>query len=273
MQPVASVQELLQGVQKIKQIGDRFATNLFASPSVIQSWIDRSDLFMSSSKNCLLLVRHDRNFVRLYYAAGSANALEGALENFESQSSNDVTITDLLGKDRELPNLVQPFIRQKFSNYKQLIRMHNIPDDRFRSMYHDFPVEDVLYAQKEDVPEISSFLEGELDPYAEQIPTGEEIAEACAGQNVLVVKKNRKICGILIFRRQAMSALLKYWFVSNEVRSQGIGSQLIKSMFEICKDVRRYLLWVFLDNQNAIQKYQHYGFTREGLVDQIMIRR
>ena len=34
----------------------------------------------------------------------------------------------------------------------------------------------------------------------------------------------------------------------------------------------RFLLWVVGVNADAIAKYEHYGFRRENLFDQIMIR-
>jgi len=34
----------------------------------------------------------------------------------------------------------------------------------------------------------------------------------------------------------------------------------------------RFLLWVVAGNADAIAKYEHYGFRREKLCDQIMFR-
>ena len=34
--------------------------------------------------------------------------------------------------------------------------------------------------------------------------------------------------------------------------------------------VRRFILWVIADNANAIKKYQHYGYTPDGLVDCVL---
>ena len=47
---------------------------------------------------------------------------------------------------------------------------------------------------------------------------------------------------------------------------------LIRAMFRACSATRQTLLWVVESNDNAIAKYEHYGFRRDGLVDHIMIR-
>jgi RimJ/RimL family protein N-acetyltransferase len=34
--------------------------------------------------------------------------------------------------------------------------------------------------------------------------------------------------------------------------------------------IRRFTLWVNAENQNAIQKYEHYGYAADGLVDHVL---
>ena len=69
-----------------------------------------------------------------------------------------------------------------------------------------------------------------------------------------------------------MSSLLRYWYVGGEFRSQGLGARLIRTYFDLCRDLRRIQLWVIEDNCAAIAIYRYYGFRSEGLVDRIVVR-
>ena len=38
-----------------------------------------------------------------------------------------------------------------------------------------------------------------------------------------------------------------------------------------CTTSRRVVLWVIADNVDAISKYGHYGFSEDGMIDNIMV--
>jgi hypothetical protein len=35
--------------------------------------------------------------------------------------------------------------------------------------------------------------------------------------------------------------------------------------------VRRFILWVTVSNENAVQKYRHYGYAPDGLIDDVLV--
>jgi hypothetical protein len=51
-----------------------------------------------------------------------------------------------------------------------------------------------------------------------------------------------------------------------------VGAALMHAFLARCPGVKRSLLWVLTNNEDAIRKYEHYEFAREGLVDHVVIR-
>jgi RimJ/RimL family protein N-acetyltransferase len=125
----------------------------------------------------------------------------------------------------------------------------------------------------DDAPAVHSFLARLLDRYTEQLPEKDEIEASAAQGSLLVVRRGEDLGGILIFEATGQTSVLRYWFVNDRFRDQGIGARLIKTFFRICRGSRRIVLWVIADNHDSIAKYGHYRFQPEGLVDRVMIRK
>ena len=71
---------------------------------------------------------------------------------------------------------------------------------------------------------------------------------------------------------EKQTSVIRYWFVSDKCRDQGVGSKLMKTFFNQHSTVKRTLLWVITSNKNAITRYKHYGFMPDALVDQVMTK-
>ena len=76
----------------------------------------------------------------------------------------------------------------------------------------------------------------------------------------------------LFFEVTGQSSLLRHWVVDGAHRDRRVGSRLMRRYFADCKDVRRFTLWVISDNDNAIDRYKHYGYQQDGLIDQVLMR-
>jgi hypothetical protein len=99
------------------------------------------------------------------------------------------------------------------------------------------------------------------------------MADAAAERKVLVIRSGNAIAGQLFFEATGQSSLLRHWLVDSAHRDQRVGARLMRRYFAECTDVRRFVLWVISDNVNAIDRYRHYGYERDGLIDQVLIRR
>ena len=58
--------------------------------------------------------------------------------------------------------------------------------------------------------------------------------------------------------------------MATEHRALKVGSALMRHYFATQNAVKRFVLWVAADNVNAVQKYGHYGYKPDGLVDYVL---
>jgi GNAT superfamily N-acetyltransferase len=79
------------------------------------------------------------------------------------------------------------------------------------------------------------------------------------------------LAAMLFFETQGFTSTVRYWVVSDKFQSRGFGSALMRHYFTLQSAVRRFILWVTIDNENALQKYRHYGYTPDGLVDHVLV--
>jgi ribosomal protein S18 acetylase RimI-like enzyme len=59
--------------------------------------------------------------------------------------------------------------------------------------------------------------------------------------------------------------------VAAPFQSRQFGSALMRHYLAAHRAVRRFLLWVKVNNQEALQKYHHFGFMPDSLLDQVLV--
>jgi len=127
-----------------------------------------------------------------------------------------------------------------------------------------------MFAEPADAPAILKLLEGGFDRYGEQLPTPYEIEVAIESRQILVAKLDDAVAGLLFFETQGFTSTLRFWTVTEQFREMRFGSALMRQYFATQNVVRRFILWVAADNENAVQKYRHYGYAPDGLVDHVL---
>ncbi len=129
----------------------------------------------------------------------------------------------------------------------------------------------VVWAELADSQAILDLLDRSFDHFADQIPLPYEIDAAIESRQVLAIKCEGALAALLFFETQGFTSTVRYWVVAPEFQSRGFGSALIRHYFTAQNAVRRFILWVTVDNENAVQKYRHYGYAPDGLVDHVLI--
>jgi len=245
-------------------------TNWFAAPERVDEWIARGSLATLQGERAVLIFRRDNGFWRVYHVAADMVALSQILsEVCGGHEINGVLTTDLVGRATDLEGVAGIYRERGFSDHNCLIRMSRaIPAQSVEGC-----TEGVVFASPEDVEEASAFLRRLLDPYTDQIPEEAEIREAAVRRNLLLVRHRKALGGLLLFETVGITSHLRYWYVDDGARNQGIGARLMHRFLSLTQASKRLILWVVRDNHDAIEKYRHYGFQPEALVDRIMIRR
>lgn len=262
--------QVVEAMSRVKRGGATFITNFYATPERIGALVTSGRLSLLHSNECLLLFRKDQDFLHVHYYARDLQALDAALGRLNAGMLPRTPLTvDLVGRESDLHEVKRVFLTQGYSEYKSLFRMTRLQDPNAVEMFGDT---NITFARPEDGRAIHQFLAEQLDKFAEQLPEPEEIQTAVTKCNILLARRGEVFGGILFFETTGLSTVLRYWFVNPEFHSQGIGSRLIKTFFYLCKDSRRVTLWVISDNNNAINKYKHYGFRQDPMWTLVLVK-
>ena len=271
MKQVASVAAVYEQMDQARRAGP-LVTNFYPVPAKLQHAIERGELFSMTAGNVLFVLRRDRDFLHLSFVASAAAELAAALRELVASVAETVTV-DVLGPRERVAELAELFARAGFRGHCELHRMTKTTQPGAPSPPPATPDPEVVFAGRDDAAALAAMLETALDRHAEQIPDQDEMARAASDRKVLVIRSGPAIGGLLFFEVTGQSSLLRHWLVDPAHRDQRIGARLMRRYFADCKDVRRFLLWVISDNHNAIDRYRHYGYQQDGLIDQVLIRR
>ena len=264
MSPIQTPQEVLDAIQKAKAGAKAFGTNFFPMESKLQSWIDHGELFAEWYKGAAFFYRTDRDFRHFYFCAADWMALEQGIAASIGLKTGRVT-TDLVGNEPGLNQMLPVFERAGFRRYTQLQRLARIGRPETGG-----GVPEAGFAEKMDGPAAMELIESSFDRYGEQLPLPYEMESAVENRQVLAVKRNDELAGLLFFETQGLASTIRFWAVAEKFRAQRVGSVLMQFYFQTQSAVRRFTLWVDAHNENAIQKYRHYGYAPDGLVDHVL---
>jgi hypothetical protein len=267
MSPIGKVTEVFDAIRKAKEGTAGFVTNFFPVQEKLQGWVDHGELFAELRDGSAFFWRKDRDFWHLYFCAASLASLKSAVTGQHSLKTEPVMI-DLVGNKAALGDLLALWESEGFRHYTQLCRMALASQSGpHRS---DANGTQVVCAGKMDAPAISDLLCRSFDRYAEQLPMLYEIESAIESRQILVVKCEGMLGGLLFFETHGFTSTVRYWLVAEQFRASHLGSALMRHYFAAQSVVRRFVLWVIADNAAAVQKYQHYGFLPDGLVDYVL---
>jgi ribosomal protein S18 acetylase RimI-like enzyme len=267
MSPVKSVGEVLDSVQQAKAGAVDFRTNFFPSQSKLQAWIDHGEMVSEVRENAAFFFRRDRDFRHFYFCAPSLPVLQESLAAIPILKTERI-VMDLVGSETALGELQAALENAGFRRYTKLQRMARAGQGlEVKAGTGDMPV---VFAEKSDSRTILELVESLFDRFGEQVPPFYEINEAVANHQILAVRREGLLAGLLFFETQGLASSVRFWAVAKRFHASGVGSALMRHYLEMQNGIRRFTLWVKAGNQNAIQKYRHYGYAPDGLVDCVL---
>ena len=179
-------------------------------------------------------------------------------------------VLDLLGKETDLLEMANVVGRANWNPYQRLMRLALIgapliPEGKSNE-------KTASAAEEQDETGIERLIEERFDPLTDQIPTADEIRTARKNGQILIWREKGRVAALLFFETTGFTSTIRYWAVGQEFESRGFGSSLLRTYLRIHATVKRFVLWVNEKNENAIQKYQRFGYQPDGLKDQILIK-
>lgn len=270
MIPVHSVSQVFDAIRQGKASAADFSTNFFPVEGKLQGWIDHGELFAEEHDGAAFFFKKDRDFWHFYFCAASRAVLMREFSGLPILKTERVVV-DFVGNGAALSDTVAAFESEGFRRHAQLRRMSRTSGTASDKISPD--TSQVVCAKQSDCDAILALLECSFDRYSEQLPTLYEIELAVERGQVLIAKREGAVAGLLFFETQGFTSMVRYWLVAEPFRALHLGSTLIQHYFNMHGAVRRFVLWVNADNDNAIEKYRHYGYAPDGLVDHVLVNK
>lgn len=249
-----------------KNRGESSLTNFFLTQHSIERAISKKRLTGIAQPGASLLLRRDRDFSHLYINYSNREVLKSLLERVTRETP---LVVDVIQRDNSHHQMIAVLEEVGFTPHRLLFRL-NRP---VQVTKEDTSETNLRLASKSSAVEILRYLETHFDKYSEQLPELDEIENAISNNQIVVSVVDHQLAGFLYFESLGQSSILRYWFVSPNFRNQNVGSSLIRHYLSTSCPNASSQLWVVHDNYNAIDKYRHYGYKKDILEDQIMIRK
>jgi hypothetical protein len=268
MIPAQAIGGVFDAIQQVKAGAPAYCTNFFPVQRKLQEWVEHGELQVETRGEAAFFLRQDRDFWHFYFCARDPAALRREIIALADLKTRRLA-ADLVGNEEALREVLGALASAGFRPYARLQRMV-----RAGAPIATQPLigdAEVVFADKADAAAVLGLLEASFDRFADQLPLAREIEAAIAARQILAVEPAGKLAALLFFETQGFTSAVRYWAVAEEYRARRLGAVLMRRYLESHSAVRRFTLWVVADNQNAVEKYRHYGYEPDGLVDHVLV--
>jgi ribosomal protein S18 acetylase RimI-like enzyme len=270
MERIESYNQVLEAIKIVKDQKKGFITNFFPDENRLNLWIKKNILFVDHySGTDIFIKENSNNFFNLYFISTDLCSLGAVLSDLNTIYQSYTLVFDILGKEPGMQNLKSAFENSGYFEYTSLQRMSKSAHTENMTGI----LKNVNSAKENQVSDIYNLLNKFFDPFAEQLPLLEEIHQWVKNQNIQIIEENNEIIGFVIYDLIGLTSYLRYWFVHPDHRNNNIGSALLRTYFNQSNKCDRQLFWVIQSNENAIKRYQHYGYKKENLIDYVMLNK
>ena len=266
MDKVITLVEIQTEIKAIKTINRGFITNFYPEFDKLSVLIEKGKLYKKIIGNSVFFFAEKTGFSHLFYCSPSTKALSDSLSQLKLIIGKTLLVADIIGKESDIQSIVQIFRENEFYLYTTLNRMsRSTKMDEYKNPSINLKKAEITHTEA-----IFNLLNKYFDPLAEQLPSQDEINNWIKLNHLILIEEKNEILGFVIFDLIGVTSYLRYWFVHPQYRNRKIGSTLLQEYFKNSAETKRQLFWVIQTNENAINRYLHYGFHPENLYDYIM---
>lgn len=266
MNKVNSLIEIQTDIKVIKASSKDFITNFYPEFDKLNVWIENGQFHKKLLGNTVFFFKEKTEFCHLFYCSSSTKALNDSLSQLKSIIGKTLLVADIIGKEGDIQSIVKIFKENGFYLYTTLNRMsRSTTKDEYKNSSPNLVKAEISHTEA-----IFNLLNRYFDPFAEQLPSQDEINNWIKLNHLILIEEKDEILGFVIFDLIGVTSYLRYWFVHPQQRNKKIGSTLLQEYFKSSAETKRQLFWVIQTNENAISRYLHYGFHPENLYDYIM---
>lgn len=273
MDKVESIEQLKELIAYVRNLRQGFVTNFYLDEEKHAAWIRTGEFHYDKSDDTVFLLfdhyapDNAKYFTNMFYISTSEDTMLERLKEYPEKYIYDLYVLDIVGRDTMCLPLVEKLKAMRGYNDATLVRMTRMQQSEELIMNSE---ESIVYAKREDVGMIDEMLHTHFDEQMEQLPLVEELEKMVERKHVLLSMREGKVAGMLLFDLNVTTLYLRYWLVLPEYRNKGVGSELLRQFLREGRETKRQILWVNEANENAIVRYEHYGFKKENMYDYII---
>ena len=272
MDKVESIEQLKELIAYVRSLRQGFVTNFYLDEEKHAAWIRTGEFQYDKWEDTVFLLfdhyapDNAKYFTNMFYISTSEDAMLARLKEYPEKYIYDLYVLDIVGRDTMCLPLVEKLKAMRGYNDATLVRMTRINGEGLIVKIE----ESIAYAKRADVGIVDELLHTHFDEQMEQLPLVEELEKMVEQKHVLLSMREGQVAGMLLFDLNATELYLRYWLVLPEYRNQGVGSELFRQFLWEGRETKRQILWVNQANENAIVRYEHYGFKKENMYDYII---
>lgn len=272
MDKVESIEQLKELISYVRNLRQGFVTNFYLDEEKHAAWIRTGEIQYDKWEDTVFLLfdhyspDNAKYFTNMFYISTSEDAMLARLKEYPEKYIYDLYVLDIVGRDNMCLPLVEKLKAMRGYNDATLVRMTRLNSEELIVKSE----ESIAYAKREYVGMIDELLHTHFDEQMEQLPLVEELEKMVERKHVLLSMREGKVAGMLLFDLNASTLYLRYWLVLPEYRNKGVGSELLRQFLWEGRETKRQILWVNEANENAIVRYEHYGFKKENMYDYII---
>ena len=272
MDKITSIAQLQELILYIRNLRQGFVTNFYLDETKHAAWIETGNFqYDKYDDTVMILFDHytsdnEKYFTNMFYISISNESMIAHLKKYPEMYHYDLYVLDIVGRDMMCTPIVEQLKTIRARHAATLVRMNRIRTEEEVEKLD----ERVKYAEERDVEQIYGLLHSHFDERLEQLPLISELNQMIAEKHILKCLIDEQIAGILLFDLNSSTLYLRYWLTLPEYRDKGVGSALLRRFFYEGRETKRQILWVREDNANAIERYEHYGFSKENMYDYIL---
>ena len=250
--------EVLQHISNFRKKG-LIITNFYPNKNEMEEWIKDNSFYFFETEKSAFFVHSERNIKYIFFFLNNLNDINQSLIEIQKQFPSDQIAYDFILSDNEQIE----FLKTENKKYNFFIRTEL---KRMSFVKKDIIVKsqnDVNFADKKDIDGIKELFEETFDPISERIPSEKQLLNYIINNQILVIKNDNVIAGCAVIEIQKKTMYLKHLVTNISFRNQGVATRLLNQSFFLAKDCMRFILWVKVDNESAINLYKKFGYKDE----------
>jgi len=211
------------------------------------------------STNPVILIEKKRGYNQLFYFLDKNSPLS-EWSQITEQFSNESLFADIVVKGKfNYENSI--FYQLNLKPYKTYLRKSV---KNFHKEYRELLP--IVYAEQEDCTAIDKMLTKTFDVMSDHIPEKEELKQLIEQKQVLMIKVQDTVSGVLLFEDIGIRSYVRCLCVSQEYQNNAMGYGLFTHYFNIHRDkTKLFYLWVDEANDSVKKLHHQFGYQEDGL--------